>query len=170
MVVTRREFLGMARELEQVQADLKCLRWQVSHLGEAAQPLAEEEEEEGHTWTELQAMVQCERDPCQAALSSDSCLQQQPPLTRQDSQAHCKSHGIDPELYAVSCGILQSVFPGLSREKEAAGAVAGAGRGDSWAQAGSMLQMFHELLCGAGPGQQEEGSPLAEEGLAASPL
>lgn len=153
--VTRREFLTVERGLAQVQAELKCLRWQVGQMGEeGAQPLAEEEPRRynGYTWTELEALVRRERDPDRAArtilaaLFSDVCLRP-PPATEPacEAQALRKPH-IDPELYMVYCGILQSVFPGLRGEREGAGPA----------------QTSQELLCcGADPGQQREEGSLA---------
>ncbi|XP_077172296.1 germ cell-specific gene 1-like protein isoform X2 [Paroedura picta] len=160
--VTRREFLTVERELEQVQAELKCLRWQVRHMGrEGAQPLAEEPKRyNGYTWTELRAMVQLERDPYQAARTILTALCSEKPLHQPHS---------DPELYRVYSGILQSVFPGLQGEKETAATAerdSGGGGGSPgtagpWrevSQTSSVLEIFQELLHGAGPGQQEEGS------------
>lgn len=159
----------MERELEQVQAELKCLRWQVRQVGEGVQPLAEEPKRyNGYTWTELKAMVQFERDPYKAArtiltaLFSDVCLRQQSVTEPAcDSQTLRKPH-FDPELYMVYCGILQSLFPGLRGEKEGPGGERGSpGNAGQWreaSQAGSVLEIFQELLCGAGSGQQEEGS------------
>lgn len=122
--VTRQEFLAVEQELEDVREELKCLRWKVRHIGETVQPLAEESKRyNGYTLLELKAMAQCEKDPCQAAhkiltaLFSDVYL-----LQHSVPELACNSKAlpqpkIDPELYMVYCEILQSIFPGFSRER-----------------------------------------------------
>ncbi|XP_071427142.1 germ cell-specific gene 1-like protein isoform X1 [Pithys albifrons albifrons] len=121
--VTAKEFQAMEKELEDVKEDLQCLKWKVRHIGGPVQPLAEDSRRyNGYTLRELRAMVQCEEDPYKAAhkiltaLFSDGC-HPQPPGTHQP----CKPRALpeprrDPELYAVYCHILKSVFPGISSQ------------------------------------------------------
>ncbi|KAL8175233.1 UNVERIFIED_CONTAM: hypothetical protein K2H54_017103 [Gekko kuhli] len=166
--VTRRQFLTVERGLEQVQAELKCLRWQVRQMGEeGVPPLAAEEPRRynGYTWTELEALVRFERDPDRAArtilaaLFSDVCLRP-PPISEMacdEAQAPlCKPH-VDPELYMVVCGILQSAFPGL----RGAGGGERDSRGGSAAHWREASQTSQELLYGADPGLWGEESSLA---------
>ncbi|XP_048349826.1 germ cell-specific gene 1-like protein [Sphaerodactylus townsendi] len=170
--VTWREFLTMDRELDHVRAELRCLKWQVRHMGEGVPPLAEEPKRyNGYTWTELKAMVQFERDPYKAArtiltaLFSDVYLRQQSVAEPACDTQTPRKPQIDPELYTVYCGILQSVFPGLKGEREAVGAERdpkgsprNAGQRREASQTSSVLEIFQELFCGAGAGQQEEGA------------